>query len=320
MEKAFYQDNPYLDNWKKELDDESINKHVLDTLLGRSESIDNILDIGTGSGVQIRRDIESGLLNNNGTIIGIDINKADLENSIFSFRKWAKLNKYDIEILHDADAIHAFNIHKGNIKYTIKLYEESVYALGSKGSKIKDTFSLVTGLSLLEHTDMMRSLKAIRKVVKKGGLLYLTINYDQHSVFGPTSSEMYRDESNLMQLFNYSGIDYQFKGKVGVGNSHCGSLLPTFCKKAGLKILDYGSSDWIIQPGKVKPYSINKKSVLKFFVNAFYNVLKESSAEAKKIFNVTDKQIEQWYTLRKKQLASGELYYSCIQKDILCMK
>ena len=57
MKKAFYQDNPYLDHWKKELDDEAINKHVLNTLLLKQKSIDVILDIGTGSGVQIRRDI-----------------------------------------------------------------------------------------------------------------------------------------------------------------------------------------------------------------------------------------------------------------------
>ena len=123
-----------------------------------------------------------------------------------------------------------------------------------------------------------------------------------------------------MQLFNYSGIDYQFRGKVGVGNSHCGSLLPVLIKKEGFKILDYGSSDWIILPGKIKAYSNNKKNVLKFFINAFLDILKNSSKDAKRKFGVSDKQIKEWYELRKKQLKSNELYYSCIQKDILCVK
>ncbi len=320
MEKTFYQDNPYLDYWKKELDDEAINKNVLNILLSRGKSFNRILDLGTGSGVQIRRNIELGLLKSHGTIVGIDINKDDLVNSISSFKTWVRKNKFSLKRIDDPIAIHKCIINTGKQKFTVILYEESVYNLGTKKSKIKGTFSLVTGLSLLEHTDIKKSLKSIKKIMKKGGLLYLPINYDQHSVFGPTAPDKYKAESNLMQLFNYSGIDYQFKGKVGVGNSHCDSLLPSFCKKAEFKVLGYGSSDWIILSGNVKPYSKNKKKLLEFFINAFYRVLKSSSKEAQKKFNVSEKQIEDWYKLRKKQLKSGDLYYNCMQKDILCMK
>jgi hypothetical protein len=123
-----------------------------------------------------------------------------------------------------------------------------------------------------------------------------------------------------MQLFNYSGIDYQFKGRIGVGNSHCGSLLPTYCAKAGLKILDYGSSDWIITSEDFEPYSANKKKALKFFIEAFYSVLQGASEDVKQKFHASDEDIEKWYSLRQEQLSSGKLYYSCIQKDILCMK
>jgi SAM-dependent methyltransferase len=320
MEKTFYQNNPYLDHWKKELDDESINRHVLNTLLSRCGSLDRILDLGTGSGVQIRRNIELGLLKNNGTIIGIDINKDALVNSLYSFKEWAKENKYSIKIIEDPIAIHKFILTKDTMCYSIVLYDESVYSLGTKESKIKETFPLVTALSLIEHTDIERSLQSIKRAMQKGGLLYLPVNYDQHSVFGPTSHDMYKSESDLMQLFNYSGIDFQFKGEVDVGNSHCGSLLPRFCSKNDFKVIDYGSSDWIIASGDVVPYSTNKKKVLKFFIDSFYDVLKNSSKEVKKMFNVTGKQIDRWYSLRKKQLKSGELYYSCVQKDILCVR
>ena len=151
-------------------------------------------------------------------------------------------------------------------------------------------------------------------------MLYLPINYDQHSVFGPTNKNSFKEEADLMQLFNYSGIDYQFKGKVGTGNSHCGSLLPSLAKEAGFKVLAYGASDWVILPDKVIAYSNNKRKVLEFFMNAFYSVLKGSSKETKNKFGVSDQQIEKWYKLRKRQLKSGDLYYSCVQKDILCGK
>jgi hypothetical protein len=320
MKNAFYQDNPYLDYWKKEIDDESINKKVLNSLLKRGRKFEKILDIGTGSGVQIRRDIELGLLKDKGKIIGIDINKENLINSFASFEKWAKNNKYLIKKIDYQKALHKFKIKCKKKEYTIELYEQSVYNLGTNNSKFNDKFPLVTGLSLLEHTDIDKSLKAIKKVMIKNSFLYLTINYDQHSVFGPTSKSDFQQESNLMQLFNYVGIDYQFKGKVKTGNSHCGSLLPGLCKKAGFKVVDYGSSDWIILSGKVKPYTKNKRKALEFFVDAFYDVMINASQESKKLFNITDKQIEKWYELRKDQLNNNELYYSCIQKDILCKK
>ena len=320
MEKAFYQENPYLDFWKKDLDDTAINKSVLNTLLDRNKVVNRILDIGTGSGVQIRRNIELGLLDNHGLIIGIDVNKEDLIRSLSSFEMWSKKHQFELKRSNDSTAIHHFVLSKDNIRYTIMLYEESVYDLGTSKSKIKGNFPLITGLSLLEHTDMKRALLSIKKVMTKKGLLYLVINYDQHSVFGPTAIDKYGFESNLMQLFNYAGIDFQFKGGVGVGNSHCGSLLPEFCKKAGYEVLAYGSSDWIILSGNVKDYSKYKKNVLEFFVNAFYNVLINASNDTKKKFNVSDKQIEEWHNLRVKQLKSGKLYYSCIQKDILCIK
>ena len=61
--KAFYQDNPYLDYWKKELDDESLNKVVVSCLLSKGK-FNRVLDVGTGSGTQIRRNIDWGLVSN----------------------------------------------------------------------------------------------------------------------------------------------------------------------------------------------------------------------------------------------------------------
>ena len=319
MKKAFYQDNLYLDGWKKELDDESINKLVLNKLLSQKKSFDRILDVGTGSGVQIRRNIELGLLKNGGTIIGLDINKDDLINSMSSFKRWAKKKGFNLTRLKDTVATHKFTINKGNQEYTIILYEESVYYLGTKKSKIKGKFPLVTGLSLLEHTNMERCLGAIKKIMEKPGFLYLNINCDLQAVFSPTTPDKYDCESNLMRLFNYSGIDNQFKGGVKNGNSRCGSLLPILCKKIGFEIQEYGSSDWIILPGNIKPYSKNRRKMLKFLTDAFYKILKGSSTEAKKKFNVSEKQIEDWYKLRKNQLDSEELHFSCVQKDILCL-
>jgi len=120
---------------------------------------------------------------------------------------------------------------------------------------------------------MLKSLKGIKKVLKSNGFLYLSANYDQHTVLGPTLKSNQKKEALLMQLFNHVAIDKQFKGGVTTGNSHCGSLLPGLCKRAGLKIIEYGSSDWIIPPNNAIPQSKNKKAAFMKSSTAFFGIL-----------------------------------------------
>ena len=317
--KAFYQHNPYLDDWKREIDDDSINKDVLALLT--KKKFKRVLDIGTGSGAQIRRDIELGLIRNNGEIIGLDVNEEGLTSSIVSFRRWAKKKSFSLEEIADSSAIHKFLVNINDQKYTVSLYCASVYDLGTrKTNQIGNDFDLVTGLSLLEHTDMKRALQSIKKVMKRGAYLYLPVNYDQHTTFGPTPKNFLEKEPLLMQLFNYVGIDMQFKGEIEIGNSQCGSLLPTLCMNIGFTVLAYGSSDWVIPPGRAINYSENKRNVLGFFVDAFYEVFKSADSKVQKKFGITNDDIKNWQRLRKKQLQKGELYFTCMQKDILCRR
>ncbi len=316
--KTFYQYNPYLDDWKREMDDESLNKKVLDVLSKYKNRFKRVLDIGTGSGVQIRRNIESGLLKDNAEIIGMDINREGLINSIDSFRRWAKKKHYNL-IYEKSRFIHKFKIIKGTNKYFVELREDSVYDL-IKNKRELGSFDFISGLSLFEHTKMETALKNIYAIMKKGGLLYLPINYDLHTVFGPTKKDKIEKELALMRLFNYVAIDSQFKGGVNFGNSQCGSLLPQLCKNANLEILAYGASEWVIPPNKAIKWTSNKKHILDFFVNIFYKIFKETDKEIMEKFYISSTDIEKWYKLRKNQFKNGTLYFSCMNKDILCKK
>jgi 2-polyprenyl-3-methyl-5-hydroxy-6-metoxy-1,4-benzoquinol methylase len=313
----FYQHINYLSYWKKELDDNAINRNVLSVLLKHNNKFSRSLDIGTGTGVQIRRNIELSLYDKTSEIVGIDINENLLQSSITVYEEWAKSNNYNMIIFDDEEAIYKFELSNSANKYNIELYCESVYDLNQEKY---GSFDFVTGLSLLEHTEIGKTLHAIYIILKKGGMLYLPSNYDQYSVFGPTDLKIMQTEQNLMQLFNYIAIDNQHRGGVTIGNSSCGSLLPGYCVDAGFEVIGYGSSDWIILADRIVSQSQNVKSALSFFVDSFSSVFKSSDLLARKKFNVTSEDIDFWCDLRKNQFENGELYYSCIQKDILCKK
>ena len=58
-----------------------------------------ILDLGTGTGEQIRRNIDLGVLKDNSRIIGVDINKEGIKQSINSFKNWASEKGYSLKKL-----------------------------------------------------------------------------------------------------------------------------------------------------------------------------------------------------------------------------
>jgi SAM-dependent methyltransferase len=308
-QKTFYQENEYLDIQKKEMDDRFMNKKVQKKFCDFG-SYSFVLDLGTGTGAQIRRNIELGILQNGCRVIGIDINKDAIESSFFSFKNWANNKGYQIKKLKAKNSFEIVdNIGK---RYFIEMRVGSVYDLGFKD------VDAVTALSLFEHTNMKRALKSVYNVLKPKGILYAPINYSGKTFFGPTNFSFRRIEKNLMKLFNYVAIDKQFKGGVEEGNSKCGRILPRECKKVGFKVLSYGKSDWYVR----KKYNPPKNSMkmIADFVKAFYGLFKSASEEIKTKYFVTNKDIENWYNLRRLQSKKGVLEFVTTNKDILCQK
>jgi len=309
-QKTFYQEKEYLDFQKKEMDDMFMNKKVQQKFCDNG-SYSFILDLGTGTGAQIRRNIELGVLQDKGKIVGIDINKDAIQDSFVSFKNWGNLKGYKIKKVNSRNPL-VFEVSKSNKKYFVEMQVGSVYDLNFK------SIDAITALSLFEHTDMKKALKSVYNVLGAGGVLYAAVNYAGKTFFGPNSFGFKRTEKRLMKMFNYVAIDKQFRGRVEEGNSECGIVLPKKCKEIGFKVLKYGKSDWYV--GKKYCSSKNSMKMIMRFVNDFYGLFKDSPVNIKKKYSVTNKDIEDWYNLRKMQFKKGTLQFMCTNRDILCQK
>ncbi len=313
MKKTFYQGDEYLDFQKKEADDKFLNKKVEKKFKSLGPYA-FVLDLGCGTGAQIRRNIELNVLKNNAKIIGIDINADAIKRSIYSFKRWAKEKNcrfYDVKILK---SFISFNVNCFGKKYFVELRKGNVYDLKKYCGKV----DAVTALSLFEHTDMDKSLKSVYGTLKNKGVLYSLINYSVKTKFSPTPRNLKKIENCLMSLFNYVAIDKQFLGGVETGNSKCGILLPKLLKKIGFRIIKYGDSSWKV--GGMKLNTKNSKIMLEHFLSSFYNLFKSANLKIKKKFKVNDEEIDFWYNLRKKQLIQNKLRFFCINKDVVCVK
>ena len=94
----------------------------------------------------------------------------------------------------------------------------------------------------------------------------------------------------------------------------------TVQRERKLEVLAYGASEWVIPPSNAIKWTENKRQILKFLVDGFYKTLKESEKGIMKRFGISSGDIEEWYNLRKNQFMKGTLYFSCMNKDILCKK
>jgi SAM-dependent methyltransferase len=319
--KAFYQVNEYLSLWKKALDDEVLNEGLRNKIKKESP-YKKILDIGTGSGTQIRRNIEDRLITNEGLIIGIDVNSDGLRNSKSDFEFWSKENGWKIEFLkNDKNAILEFNVVKKGFNCLVKLYSISVYELENYVSLIGNDFELVTALSLFEHTDIEKALKGVVNLMKKGSYLYAPINYNGITKVRPLPNNLTENQdNNLMNLFNEVLIKTQNVGGVDIGESWCGNVMPIIAKKLGFKIIGVADSNWLIT-GNSNSY---QRAAYKMFIDAIKDELlslkDKDKIRVKNKLGVTNEQIEIWYQFALQNFENKSGTFFCANKDILIQK
>jgi hypothetical protein len=307
--KAFYQENEYLSLWKRDLDDKSRNKKIEQIVSSRGP-YERILDIGTGSGMQIRRNIENNWLTNNGEIIGIDVNEEGIVHSINDYKKWAIEKGYIVKSQKDL----SFFIIKNNKSYKVRLIPGSVYELSSMSL---GEFPLITALSLYEHTNIEKSLLETKKALSKNGLLYAPSNYNGITKVTPIPSELNNtQDDSIMKLFNETMINSQYTGGIDVGECCCADVMEIIAKRFKLTVLASENSDWSI----TKDSSKYERKAYRMFIDAIYNGLKSLSGNKKETqehLGVTSEHLDFWYENAKENFESGRGVYFCHNKDVL---
>lgn len=337
QEAAFYQEANYL-SWKERLDAkaEAGKQELLDIVKKTSSSTGNngfsrILDIGTGAGSQVRQSIDEGLAANGATIIATDTDGKTMSESVSQYRAWAQEKGYALEEVsvddrdeNDKHAVYVFNLSDTKGKsYLIKGFKESVYEHGTASSSVQGLFDLITGRSVIEHTDNERVAPVMANLLKDGGVLYLPVNYDGITEFSPTEHEDLQDEQNLMALFNYVAIDKQSGIGIEGGNSKSATVFPAAAAKHGFSLVGKEDASWTMQPiygDKNNKYHPLEENTLKMFVGSFCGLFEEASPELKEQFDVTDEYVEQWKVERKDQLAVDELQFYCLNRSLLLRK
>lgn len=159
-------------------------------------------------------------------------------------------------------------------------------------------FDLVAAHAVLDVVELSRSLDALLKITRPGGLLYLPITFDGETIFEPASSA---DEAVLVAYHE----TMERKGSSRTGRRLYHALRHRFAE-----VLEIGGSDWIVHPAN-GAYLEDEAFFLEFILDTIEDAVRD---------RVEPSTLENWVTERRRQLEAADLVYCAHQWDVLARK
>ena len=241
---------------KRTVDDRALNRRVLERL--QSELYDGpaIADIGAGIGTGVDR-LEEWQIVTDPIYTAVDPNRELLEHA----RRGRGVASTLADFAADPN-------HRGR-------------------------FDLVIAHALLDIVPLDDAVGQLAALTRRGGLLYLPINYDGETIFEPA----HEDDASILEGYH--------RAMDETGDSQTGRKLLGALERAKLVVLELGSSDWIVRAVD-GAYPHDEKFFLEQILGMFERTVGESAGE--------------WVAERRAQIERGELLFIAHQLDYLARK
>jgi len=168
-------------------------------------------------------------------------------------------------------------------------------------------WDVVMAHAVMDLVNIPETLHGFQRLLRTGGLLYLTLNYDGLTCFLPPWEPEF--EQMLVSSYHLSMDNRIIKGRSS-GSSQSGRQLILHLLSANLPLIAVGNSDWIVYPQN-GGYPGGEAFFLETIVHTIKRQLQQDSA-------VDQHKLAQWAKHRITQIAAGELIFMARNIDILC--
>jgi SAM-dependent methyltransferase len=287
---------------KKTLDDRSLNRHVYGILARRMAKQNLItppavLEVGSGTGSMFTRLVEWGLLRS-GSYTLLDADRDLAAHADAYLQGWAWEWDYQFIIVDETHRKVSRREQTYDLQYLPARLEEFLTA-APQGS-----WDLIAAHAFLDLIDLESQLPKLAALVKPGGYLYFTLNYDGGTIFEP---EAVLDQT-IERLYHRS-MDTRGGNGKSAGSSRTGRQLLSRLQDLEYPILAAGSSDWVVLAG---PQGYTEEEV--FFLNYILDTIQENLPPHPEL---DPGDLDRWLATRRAQIQSNELIYIAHQIDLL---
>lgn len=288
---------------KKEIDDHSLNRQVWDALavmVRRLQGAQTVrtLEVGCGIGTMVDRLLERRLLRS-GHYTAIDMD-GDL---ITEAARRMSLRPGFRRMPDGEGAASRFGCgwtHELEIEFqTADLFQ---FAEASEFH----CYDLVIAHAFLDLVDLRRALTAMRRLVRAGGFLYLTLNFDGATILEPALDPVF--DEHIERTYHRTMDQRVVDGKPS-GGSHTGRRLLGLLRDGDSEIVAAGSSDWVVVPVG-GGYSGDEVYFLRYIVETIAQAVRGQP-------DIDAGKLARWRIGRLAQIERGELVYIAHQVDVL---
>jgi SAM-dependent methyltransferase len=262
---------------KRTVDDRALNRRVWDAMVSTmGAGTPRVLEIGGGIGTMIERVRDDGRL---------------------APRAWT---------LMDADAALIAEA-KRRLAGTVPFPVEHVAAgLNAFIDAEPVPFDLVVANAVLDLFDPPRILPRMSRLCRPGGLFLFSITFDGLTALEPEIDAA--QDRKIVALYHASMDERVIDGRPS-GDSRCGRHLLTLLPRCGYRILEAGSSDWIVHP-RDSGYHADEE----FFLSCILDFFEESLSARPEL---SPGELSGWLARRREQLRARQLVFMAHQLDVL---
>ena len=290
---------------KKKIDDGALNQKVRQKLGVQLMGLQpgsplRILELGAGIGTMIERLVEWGLITG-AEYTAVDADQRNIREAVNRLNHWALNNGFEISWRTPTTAEIQATAGQLSVKFECK----DIYHFFEQAPAARP-WDLGLAHAFLDLVDNAEVVPRFCNLVRPGGYIYLTLNYDGETILLPAIDIEF--DERITQLYNRSMDERIINGKPA-GDSKTGRHLFLHLKKAGAEILAAGSSDWIVFPGP-QGYTEDETYFLQYMVHTIFTELKKQPA-------LNQERLKSWSKRRQAQIGNAELIFIAKQNDVL---
>lgn len=301
---------------KRSVDDRALNRLVWTSLraalLGRAPSAEPlaVLEIGAGIGTMVERMLEDRLLPPCRYAL-LDAETANMQTATHRLAAWTRQASGTIGAAASASPfplspLDSFRIAAPGVPdVDIFTYPYDLFAfLNTVGSA--PLIDLLVAHAFIDLVDVPSTLPRLTAILRPGALVYLTINFDGATILQPELDPAL--DAQIEQLY-HATMDARLVNGRRSGDSRTGRHLFENLNKAGIQILDAGSSDWVVFP-RGHAYPADEAYFLHFIIHTMHGALGDAPG-------LDAQRFDAWIAARHAQIDAGELVYIAHQLDFL---
>jgi SAM-dependent methyltransferase len=289
---------------KKSVDDRALNEGVWRRLQAEMDAFQTaaplrILEVGAGTGTMLERMLERGLIKK-ADYTGIDQQDEYIATARRRLPEWARRRAWEV-----TERPGELLLRQGARGILACFEAQDVDAL-IRGQTGRRQWDLLVAHAFLDLFDIRLLLPRLVGLMAAGGLAYLTINFDGVTILEPTIDPAFDQE--VIGRYHQTMDERITAGKLS-GDSQAGRHLFGSLAAAGLKLLEAGSSDWVVfsQDGR---YPADEA----YFLHFILHFIEESLGGQPGLDAV---RFSRWLALRRAQVERGELVLIAHQLDFL---